>query len=126
MISSVLDSQICQLQANLFTSKTCDIGGLQEKVLSPKYRKHYCHHGRKMAALGLQSPWRDKDSVQQQGNCPSSLEFGLETPQQKNKNKEKITVYAAVANNNLCSLPAYPSMCSSAVMQLTMSYVITV
>lgn len=104
MISSVLDSQICQLQANLFTSKTCGIGGLQEKVPSPKYN----------------------DSVQRQGNCPSSLEFGLETPQQKKKNKEKRTVYAAVANNNLCSLPAYPSMCSSAVMQLTMSYLITV
>lgn len=67
MISSVLDSQICQLQANLFTSKTCGIGGLQEKVPSPKYN----------------------DSVQRQGNCPSSLEFGLETPQQKRKIKKK-------------------------------------
>lgn len=70
MISSVLDSQICQPQADLFPSKTCDIGGLNTENTTA------INSGRKMADLGLQFPWRDKDR-------PSTVEIWIRNSSSK-------------------------------------------
>lgn len=91
-----------------------------------KYRKHHSHqlmqkNGSSWPALSLEDI-----SVQLQGNYPSTL-FHIRNSSAKKKEYEANGLHTKFANNHLrSSLPVYPSMCSSALMQFTMSYLITV